>query len=402
MYSRPSFGRVTPGWLSSLVFALAAFALTDAHAQEGGIDLEDAPPYGIQAYVETNYQWNFGKPSNRITHFRGFDNRHNTFTLSNVALGGWWDKKNAVGSVMLQVGNTPSTYYLAEPSFGGTGATNATSSELFKYVQEAIVGYRFDVGGGLLLSAGIFLSPIGPESIPVHVNDHWSRSNLFFGLPFYHTGVKLAYSVSDVITASLGVYNGWNSVVDDNAGKSILAQIEIAPFDELQLSILYMTGIERPSGAPEGQPWRHLFDVYATYEVHSRVTLRAHVDGGFEPNAFGTSGWVAFALYGRVTLLDSLRFAMRGDLFREYTAVDAMGVRAAPISFPVGRVGSLTSTLDYRPHPNVSLRLEHRFDGASDDLFFKGTVAGDGSPADPYVPNARFQNTITVGATAWY
>ncbi|MDB5219777.1 MAG: outer membrane protein, partial [Myxococcaceae bacterium] len=29
-------------------------------------------------YIETYYQWNFNHPSNGITNYRGFDNRHNT------------------------------------------------------------------------------------------------------------------------------------------------------------------------------------------------------------------------------------------------------------------------------------------------------------------------------------
>src|SRR5215472_1116043 len=38
-------------------------------------------------YVEAYYAYNFNRPSNGITNFRGFDNRHNSFTLQNVALG---------------------------------------------------------------------------------------------------------------------------------------------------------------------------------------------------------------------------------------------------------------------------------------------------------------------------
>ena len=52
----------------------------------------------LGAYVETLYQWNFNRPSNRITNYRGFDNRHDTFTLANVALDAQWDVHDIFGA----------------------------------------------------------------------------------------------------------------------------------------------------------------------------------------------------------------------------------------------------------------------------------------------------------------
>jgi hypothetical protein len=55
------------------------------------------------------------------TNLRGFDNRHNAFTISNVALDATWDYQHIVSRVTLQIGHTPRTYCLAEP--GHVGAT---------------------------------------------------------------------------------------------------------------------------------------------------------------------------------------------------------------------------------------------------------------------------------------
>ena len=73
-------------------------------------------PVKLGGYVEANYQWNFNQPSNGLTNYRGFDNRHNTFTLSNVALDAQWDASNVVGQLMLQVGHTPSTSTWPSPA----------------------------------------------------------------------------------------------------------------------------------------------------------------------------------------------------------------------------------------------------------------------------------------------
>src|SRR5687767_4986590 len=90
-------------------------------------------------YVEVFYAYNFRRPSNGITNYRGFDNRHNTFSLSNAALGAFFEAGPVGGKIMLQIGSTPSTYYSAEPNLAGAGGANASTPELWKYLQEAYV-----------------------------------------------------------------------------------------------------------------------------------------------------------------------------------------------------------------------------------------------------------------------
>jgi hypothetical protein len=293
---------------STINAALAALVVVTS-ATAGAQQTEPAPPvqpapnpFTLGGYAEANYQWNFNAPSNGITNFRGFDNRHNSFTLSNVALDAQWDSGHLIGRLTLQVGNTPSTYYLAEPSLPGSSAANASGVELWKYLQQAYAGYRFGVGRGLAVTAGLFLSPIGPESMAVRDNWNWSRSNLFFGLPFYHTGVRATYALTEEWAVTVAGYNGWNSVLDNNAEKSVLAQVTLTRTD-LVLSLLYFGGVERAPGASEGRGWRHLLDAHLTWHVRPWVSLLGHINAGFEPTRFGASYWAAGALYARFTLL---------------------------------------------------------------------------------------------------
>ncbi len=177
---------------------------------------DEAPPIKLSGYAEAFYQWNTNNPSNGLTNARGFDNHDRTFTLSNVALGAQWDYQNVLGEVTLQVGHTPSTYYLSEPSHGGTDAANSSDGELWKFVQQAYVGYRFGIGRGLTVTAGLFLPPIGPEAMAVRDSWNWSRSNLFFALPFYYSAVRASYPLTKTWSVTASVSNGWNSVVDAN------------------------------------------------------------------------------------------------------------------------------------------------------------------------------------------
>lgn len=387
----PSPTEAPPGAASAVSPASAVSAVSPASAVR--------PPFTLGGYAEAFYQWNFNNPSNGITNFRGFDNRHNTFTLANVALDTSWDYENVVGRLALQVGHTPSTYYLGEPSVGGAGGANASDAGLWKYLQQANVGYRFGAGRGLTLSAGLFLSPIGAESMAVHDNWNWSRSNLFFGLPFYHAGVRATYGLSDDWAATVAVYNGWNSVVDNNDEKSVSAQLTYTR-PKVAATVLYFGGIERPGGAPEGRAWRHLLDANVTWHATPRLSLIAHGDGGFEPNTFGVSAWTAGALYARFQVVEKLFLAVRGDAFYEHVARNGAG-QASSIFWPAPWVTSGTATVDVRPHERVSFRLEYRHDHAGGDMYFGGNVAGVGSAA-PFVMNRASQDTLTVGATTWF
>src|SRR5262249_18745753 len=176
----------------------------------------DAPAPGPSAklagYVEANYSYNFNRPDNGLTNFRGFDNRHNSFTLSNAVLDGTFASESPAGRLALQIGPAPSPYSLAEPASRGAAGAAATDASTWKYIQQAYAGWKAPIGRGLLLQGGIFLSPIGFEGIAVKDNWNWSRSNLFFGLPFYHTGVRATLEASERLSISTMVCNGWNSV----------------------------------------------------------------------------------------------------------------------------------------------------------------------------------------------
>lgn len=225
------------------------------------------------------------------------------------------------------------------------------------------------------------------------------RTKLGGWLPFYHTGLRATYALTEAWAVSLAGYNGWDTVLDNNEEKSISTQLTYTRPDVV-LSVLFFTGVERPPGAPEGRPWRHLLDAHVTWHPTTWLSLLAHANGGLEPNDLGTSSWAAGALYARFTMIEQLRAAVRFDTFYEHVTEGASG-RASPIFWPASWVSSATATLDFRPHERVSFRLEYRHDHAGADMFFGGDVDGDGE-ATPYVPNRRAQDTLSLGATSWF
>jgi len=341
---------------------------------------EPAPSITLGAVVETYFGWNFNRPGNSVTAFRGFDARHDSFSLSNAVLDAHWNAGPLSGRLALQTGDTPDIYYGAE-----------AASDV-RHILEATVAWKAPVGRGLTLDGGIFLSPIGPETILIKENWTWSRSTLFFGLPFYHAGMRATYPVTDHWNVTGAVYNGWNSVTDTNGGKSMSVQALFTKPDKVTASVLYFGGVERPRGAPEGQPWRNLFDGHITATVSPKLSLQAHADAGFENTTFGRSSWRAAALAARVKANGWLYLAARADILDETVPTSSAG-SASALFFPAKRVKSVTATLDAHPADHMSARFEFRHDSASDLIYFKGASSS---------PSAKSQSTLTLGLTAWF
>jgi putative OmpL-like beta-barrel porin-2 len=362
--------------------AIATSTITAVASSESGVAVKLTP----LAWVEGAYTYDFTRPPSGVINFRGFDNRHNTMTLENVVLGAEWLIGPVGGRLLLQVGSTPSTYYASEPDRPGTSTTNATGPSLWKYLQEAYVSFKAPLGKGLLLQAGLFTSPIGPEVFPIKDDWNWSRSNPFFALPFYHTGARATYELTSELSATVALYNGWNSVVDNNGSKSISASVVYKIADLITAQLLYFGGVERPTGAPEGEPWRHDFDAYAFVDATRWLSVGAHGNAGFEETAFGTASWIAGVLYARLRITDFLFLALRADRFHETIPSNERG-SAAPLFWSGATwVSSGTATIDVRPYDHILLRLEYRRDAAERDIYAPGTTRRD---------------TLTIGVASW-
>lgn len=333
----------------------------------------------IGGYVETYYQLNLRFPSNQVTNLRGFDHRDRTFTLANVALDVKGERGPLVTRVIFQVGATPTIYYAAEPEGG---------AEVWKYLQQATLTHV--AAHGLTVEAGLFPSPIGPEVFAVKDNANWSRSNLFFGLPFYHTGARVSKPLGSGWTGTLAAYTGWNSVVDNNRYPSVAVSAAYVG-DRVTGQLLYFGGIERATDAPEGKAWRHLVDALATFAISDDASVGGQADAGAESNDFGTSSWVAVAGYAKLALGKNVYIALRGDYFFEHVADGA-----SAIFWPTAWIASGTATLAMQAVDGLSVRLEVRHDQAGDRVFFGGTVA------ETMTPDRHAQDTVTLGATAWF
>lgn len=351
----------------------------------------------LGGYLEMYDAWNFREPSNGVTNLRGFDDRHASLTLQNALIEATWTKGPLTGRIALQAGDEADAFYSFEPRIGAAGSAPSSGPTEWRHIQEAWVAWKVPCSK-IELAGGIFLSPIGPEVVAVKDDWNWSRSNLYFLLPYYHSGVRAKLPVADSGWSLIGaVYNGWNNAIDDNNSPSI-DLIAAWQKGDWTAQVQYFGGIQRSPGAPEGQPWRHLGDAYVQGPIVDKLSFIVHGDAGFESTSFGDAEWAAIAGYLKYDVRKNVFVAARGDFFHE-TRPDG----AAPIFLPSGVewVTSGTATISWRPTDGLDLRAEYRHDSASDDAYFGGTVLTDLTTGNA-IANRRAQDTVTGGFIAWF
>jgi len=356
--------------------------------------------FTVSGWVEGFYQWNFNRPGNGISTYRGYDTRHNSITVQNAVIDVGFRAHDLLARVALQIGHGPAAIYAAEPDLAGAEGANESNAQLWRYLQRASLGWQ--PTKTFLLELGIFPSTTGVETIAVKDNWNWSRSTASVLLPNYHAGVRASYNVGDRVDIFTALINGWDTITDDNDEKSVIAGVHYRLKEKLTVSGSYFGGVERSAGAPEGRAWRHGIETWAQLDATKWLSVAADSSAGFEDTKFGKAWWTSVAAYVRVRYAKWLFTAFRFDRTWEDTAANGLGESEA-ILIPMKHVTSLTGTFDVRPVNGLSFRLEYRHDEAHRPLYFRGdTLEGNGSAEAPYVPNARFQNTALLGATAWF
>jgi hypothetical protein len=363
----------------------------------------------LHGALEAAYSFNFNRPSNGITDWRWYDNRHNTIGLQNVLLETAWNAGPVKGHVQLQLGAFAELWW--------PGARSPELDILWRLMQEATVEWRTP-HRALSVEGGIFNVPFGPEYNVAYLNWNWSGSNLFALMPYQIGGFRVSYDLGRGRRVRLGVYNGWDQIVsDNNDAKSVMGSFEWDdPDDELNYFYAnYMVGDERDHGDARGPYARHTLDVYGQWHVLPKLSLRAHFFGGMAPTRGDTTeGWVGGALYARFDLHRWFSIAGRGDVVHTFSGADGEDMFHAdvmPDPTATTLMGSGTLTFDFHPTSHVSIRLEGRHDRANFPRFFGGQVQqtmpmppmmGVPAEAPTDIRTESNQTTVTLGMTAWF
>jgi hypothetical protein len=215
----------------------------------------------------------------------------------------------------------------------------------------------------------------GQEVIETKDNWNYSRGLLFaLAIPYYHTGLRAAYSINDTVSVTGFLVNGWNNAQDNNTGKTIGGQIILKPNARLSIIENYTAG---PEQTDDNDDWRHLSDTIVTYTVTPKVSLAANYDYAQDNVAGKTIQVQGIAGYLRYQANDWFALSPRFEYFDDE---DGFSTGTAQ------KLKEATVTAEFKHKDGIIMRLEYRGD-FSDSTFFSKRL---GEPV-------KNQNTFTVG-----
>ncbi len=331
-------------------------------------------PVRFGATFEGYYSRNTNRPPDGNNAFRAYDVKANSFAIQQAAIVGELAPSVADGRryglrVDLQFGE-------AVGALQGSPA-NEPRPDLYRNLWQAYGTYVFPVGSGLTLDFGKFASPLGLETNYAKDNDHFTRALLFDFLPFYHSGARVSYEVTDRVTVFYMLTNGAQQTEDFNTSPANHGMVIAKLPQHLQL-----TASAYESREPSGPV--HIYDGQLTWTPASPVSLGLdanHTSGSTgAPGVTSPGTLTGLGLYGRVS-----HHAVAGAARYEHLN-DAGGLFGGVAQ----TLQEITLTGEWKAPEGFLARLEFRRDWSNEAVF----------PASSLTPS-RSQTTITAGLVWW-
>lgn len=261
-------------------------------------------------------------------------------------------------------------------------------AEQLKHFSRANVSYLAPIGKGLTLTAGLFNSYIGYQSIYSRYNLNYTRSYMADNAPYFVFGLGATYRVDEAWQAGFYVINGYNYLSHINNQPSYGTQLQWTPASHVTVTQNLYYGPDQSNTAIEF--WRFFSDSILEWK-DGPWTLALAYDVGTE-NAAEQTGhprtlWTAGAFYARWNVQGPWSVALRPEFYWD---------RNGRISGSEQLLKAMTTTLEYKwahPWQTALLRMEHRYDESTGvgGGFFK---RGDASPGVPGL--AREQHLLLL------
>lgn len=352
-------------------------SIVPAYAEEVSpvaAEAKDVGDWHYGGFVDLSYPINFNFPENHLWRSRTTVPRHNelapnmavAYVRKDLSAESRWGMELGV-----QGGYDSKNFAFLQ------GEKEVAGADTLRHVHRANVSYLAPLGKGLTITAGLFNSLIGYESLYARDNANYTRSWIADNTPYMMFGAKASYPVGDAFTAALFAVNGYAHLAHPNDQPSYGFQGTWKPTPKFTLTETFYAGPDQTNTAMKF--WRLYLNNIAEWKDDA-VTVALSYDIGTE-NIAGRPG-------------DPRTFVMGGALFTRWNVSGPWSLAVRPEFYwdRNGRwtgheqfVKAVTSTVEYKlavEKTAALLRLEHRFDestGASGG-FFKG---GDVSPGVP-------------------
>ncbi len=330
----------------TLALTLFLLVLFDSSAQESITSKLD-----FSAYADAYYAYEFNKPADGYRPYVTQAVRHNEFNLNWLFVKAEYEDEKVRGSVGLQTGTYVQVNYGAEPN------------DLTRMIYDTYAGIK--LGEGVWLDAGVFGGHTGYESPLSIENEVFTRALATEFTPYYQTGVRLSTELSDQLSLTAVVLNGWQIISETNDAKSYGFNLTYEVNDKLTLNYGNLLGNE--GDGMVGKKYRIYNHFYTRYQVSDGFHLMLSLDHGSQeaPDSEEDASFFFATLIGGIKLSDKVDLGLR----YEYV-IDEDGILIASpggIGFE-NNIGSVS--FNYRPQSNIAWRTELRIATGDNDLYF--------------------------------
>jgi hypothetical protein len=369
--------------------------------------------------IDVAYTHNFNNPSTNLNQGHIFDTNASSFMphLVQVMLE---RPADAGGSALERAG------FRARLNFGldarvtraRTNYQPGVASDEMDF-QELYAEYILPIGNGLKVQAGKINTLIGYEVIQSWENPNFSRTFMFgLGQAFTTTGIRFTYTFNPIVTASVGLVNGWDNVDDNNKGKTVEWLVALTPHERFGVNFYGSVGPEQsnsvggvvtPGVGVNANAKRTVVGSIITMKATDKDTIVLEPYYGNEANANLVTGqpagknarWNGLGAYLIHDFDDQWSVRLRGEIFEDaggartctggvsgttnaFTGVPggwntcagaASGGTPATLLSTGGIAQTLwetTYTLQYKPTPNLITRAEFRYDKSNKNVFLNG------------------------------
>ena len=319
----------------------------------------------VSGYIDSFYDLNYNHPPSRLSQLQAFNFTADKWSLASATASISSAPAPLGFRVDVGMGRVYDAFWLSEPSHDGW-----TRHLLNAYVSVKPASWR-----GVQLDFGKFVTSAGAEVTESHLNWNYSRSLLFAFGPYYHTGLRASVPVRERWTLGGAVVTGWNSMRDNNTGKTF-GFTSTGSFGKVSIANTYYTG---PENTGTNQGWRNFYDSVVTVNAASRVSMYFNFDAGNNRSAavpsstfWGAAGAARFAI--------TRHFAL-APRFEYYSDRDGFWT-GAPNAFR-----EFTLTAESKLNDNLISRLEFRKDWSREPFFQRG----------PAMAMARHQTMLVGG-----
>lgn len=219
----------------------------------------------------------------------------------------------------------------------------------------------------LTVKLGHFYTLVGYESVMAPENFFYSHSyTMLYGEPFTHTGMLASYDWSTEWTAHAGLINGWDRLDGSSDALGFLGGVNYSPRHELYDVAFSLVSSNEPNGAG-GSSDRTMYSMVMNLVLTENLSYVLQHDHGWQDSYFvggAPAEWYGINQYLFYDINACWTLGARFEWFRDDDGARVAGVRPGNpyLGNSPGDFFQVGMGVNYRPHPNLVIRPEVRWD----------------------------------------